>query len=194
MSRLEGRRILSRRALLERWWVLPVAGTVGAFGYMGWYGSRVLLGKQRAGTPEFVAGTPQRIAAISELERDWAEVTFTYDKRPCTVLRIPRAVLGGLSVGEQHYAAYSRICTHLGCTVNLVRDTEVLAFAFNYRPPPEADHPQLGCRCHYSVFDPLQAGEAVFGKANGPLPRVRLERRGDDLYAVGIEPAPKLGE
>ncbi|ANE43908.1 Rieske 2Fe-2S domain-containing protein [Deinococcus puniceus] len=194
MSRLEGRRILSRRALLERWWVLPVAGTVGAFGYMGWYGSRVLLGKRGAGEPQFVAGTPQRVAALSQLEQDWAEVTFTYDKRPCTVLRIPRAVLGGLSVDEQHYAAYSRVCTHLGCAVNLVRDTEVLAFAFNYRPPPEADHPQLGCRCHYSVFDPLQAGEAVFGKANGPLPRVRLERRGDDLYAVGIEPAPKLGE
>jgi arsenite oxidase small subunit len=194
VSRLEGRRILSRRALLERWWVLPVAGTVGAFGYMGWYGSRVLLGKQRAGAPEFVAGTPQRVAALSQLGQDWAEVNFTYDKRPCTVLRIPRTVPGGLSVGQTHYAAYSRICTHLGCTVNLVKDPEVLAFAFNYRPPPEEQHPQLGCRCHYSVFDPLQAGEAVFGKANGPLPRVRLERRGDDLYAVGIEPAPKFGE
>ncbi|THF71900.1 ubiquinol-cytochrome c reductase iron-sulfur subunit [Deinococcus sp. Arct2-2] len=194
MSRLEGRRILSRRALLARWWVLPVAGTVGAFGYMGWYGSRVLLGKQRAGAPQFVSGQPQRVAAISELAQDWAEVNFTYDKRPCTVLRIPRAVPGGLNLGQTHYVAYSRICTHLGCTVNLVRDPEVLAFAFNYRPPPDANHPQLGCRCHYSVFDPLQAGEAVFGKANGPLPRVRLERRGNDLYATGIEPAPKLGD
>ncbi|MDB5046814.1 MAG: cytochrome complex iron-sulfur subunit [Deinococcus sp.] len=198
MSRLEGRRILSRRALLERWWLLPVAGTVGAFGYMGWYGSRVLLGKREAGEPEFEAGTPQRVAALSQLGQEWAEVNFTYDKRPCTVLRVPRAVVGGLSVGgpagEQHYAAYSRICTHLGCTVNLVRDPEVLAFAFNYRPPPDAKHPQLGCRCHYSVFDPLQAGEAVFGKANGPLPRVRLEVRGNDLYATGIESAPQLGQ
>lgn len=194
MSRLEGRRILSRRALLERWWLLPVAGTVGAFGYMGWYGSRVLLGKQQVGPPEFVSGTPQRVAALSELTQDWAEVNFNYDRRPCTVLRVPTAVAGGLSVGEQHYAAYSRICTHLGCTVNLVRDPEVLAFAFNYRPPPDANHPQLGCRCHYSVFDPLQAGEAVFGKANGPLPRVRLEMRGQELYATGIESAPQSGQ
>ncbi len=87
--------------------------------------------------------------------------------------------------------AYSRICTHLGCPVNLVRDPEVLAFAFNYRPPPGAQHPQLGCRCHFSVFDPLQAGEAVFGKANAPLPRVRLEVRGTAVWATGIEPAPQ---
>lgn len=184
---------LNRRDLLERWWVLPVAGTLGTFGYMGWYASRVTFGKQKAGAPNFGAGEVLRVAGLEKFGADWAEVTFTYGGRPCVALRVPEAVEGGLSVGGEHYAAYSRVCTHLGCTVNLVRDPEVLAFAYNYRPPPESTHPQLGCRCHYSVFDPLRAGEAVFGKANGPLSRVRLEVRDGDLYATGIEPAPALG-
>lgn len=184
---------LTRRDLLERWWVLPVAGTLGAFGYMGWYASRVTFGKERVGAPNFQPGEAQRVASRSALANEWAEVEFTYAGRPCVLLRVPEPVPGGLSVGDEHYAAYSRVCTHLGCSVNLVRDLEILAFAYNYRPPQEDRHPQLGCPCHFSVFDPLQAGEAVFGKANGPLPRVRLEARGGDLYATGIEPAPELG-
>ncbi|MBZ9751668.1 Rieske 2Fe-2S domain-containing protein [Deinococcus sp. HMF7604] len=183
---------LTRRALLERWWLLPVAGTAGAFGYMGWYAARVTLGKRGVGPTEFQAGPPLRLAALDRLGVPWAEHTFSYAGRPCTLLRVPRPVEGGLSApGGVHLAAFSRVCTHLGCQVNLVRDPEVLAFAFNYRPPD--GQPQLGCRCHYSVFSPLQAGQAVFGKANGPLPRVRLELRGAEVWATGIEPAPSLG-
>ncbi len=180
----------SRRELLERWWVLPVAGTLGAFGYMGWYARRVTVGKRQVGAPHFQDGPAQRLAGASELKTDWAEKTFQYAGRPCTLLRLPRPVEGGLSADGAHYVAFSRVCTHLGCSVSLVRDEEVLAFAFNYRPPQGERHPQLGCRCHYSVFDPLKAGEAVFGKALAPLPRVRLERRGGELFATGIEPAP----
>lgn len=185
---------LTRRAVLERWWVLPVAGTAGAFGFMGWYASRVTLGKRGVGDPDFQPGTTVRVAALSALPREWTDVNFTYAGRPCTLLRVPHSVPGGLEASEgRHLVAFSRVCTHLGCPVNLVRDPEVLAFAFNYRPPRGEQHPQLGCRCHYSVFDPLRAGAAVFGKANGPLPRVRLELRGNDIYATGIEPAPQLG-
>jgi arsenite oxidase small subunit len=184
---------LSRRALLERWWVVPVAGTLGAFGYMGWYASRVTFGKRGAGAPDFGAGEAVRVAGVGDFGRVWAEVQFGYAGRPCVALRVPEPVPGGLSVGGLHYAAYSRVCTHLGCPVNLVRDPEVLAFAYNYRPPGDEAYPHLGCPCHYSVFDPLRAGQAVFGKANGPLPRVRLEMRGGELYATGIEAAPPLG-
>jgi len=184
-------RRVTRRALLERWWLLPVAGTVGTFGYMGWYATRVTLGKRTPGEPAFGAAPPQRVATLADLGTDWAEVTFTYAGRPCTLLRLPAATRGSLAVPGGHLAGFSRVCTHLGCNVNLVRDAEVLAFAFNYRAPAGQEHPQLGCRCHYSVFDPLKAGEAVFGKALAPLPRVRLERRGADVWATGIEPAPE---
>ena len=193
MSRSQGGGGLSRRRLLERWWILPVAATAGAFGYMGYYASRVTFGKKGVGAPDFRPRPAQKLAALSDLNAEWSEVNFTYDARPCTLLRVPQSVPGGLDApGGVRLAAFSRVCTHLGCAVNLVRDPEVLAFAFNYRAGPQDQHPQLGCRCHYSVFDPLKAGEAVFGKANGPLPRVRLELRGTDVYATGIEPAPRL--
>ncbi|MFC4452203.1 ubiquinol-cytochrome c reductase iron-sulfur subunit [Deinococcus sonorensis] len=184
---------LTRRAVLERWWLLPVGATVGVFGFMGLYAARVSR-KSVPGAPQFVGGPAVRVAALPQLDREWAEVQFAYAGRPCTVLRLPEATLGGLSAGGQHYAAFSRVCTHLGCPVNLVRDVEVLAFSFNYRAPnPQDQHPQLGCPCHFSVFDPLRSGEAVFGKAHLPLPRVRLERRGDALWATGIEAAPAIG-
>ncbi|MBX8465257.1 Rieske 2Fe-2S domain-containing protein [Deinococcus sp. RIT780] len=157
---------------------------------MGWYATRVTTGKRTAGAPDFRPATPQRVAALSDLSGEWAEQTFTFAGRPCTVLRVPQDVPGALPDGGSFLIAYSRVCTHLGCNVNLVRDPEILAFAFNYRPPREEQHPQLGCRCHYSVFDPLRSGEAVFGKALLPLPRVQLQRRGADLWATGIEPAP----
>lgn len=184
-------RRVTRRALLERWWLLPVAGTVGTFGYMGWYASRVTFAKRAPGAPAFQDAAPQRLAALTQLGTDWAEVAFTYAGRPCTLLRLPAPTRGSVEVPGGHLAGFSRVCTHLGCNVNLVRDAEVLAFAFNYRAPGGQDHPQLGCRCHYSVFDPLKAGEAVFGKALAPLPRVRLDVRGRDVWATGIEPAPE---
>ncbi|MFC6659020.1 hypothetical protein [Deinococcus multiflagellatus] len=53
-------RRLTRRAVLERWWVLPVAGTAGAFGYMGFYATRVLRGKNEAGPPPLSQGPRNR--------------------------------------------------------------------------------------------------------------------------------------
>ncbi|AZI43141.1 ubiquinol-cytochrome c reductase iron-sulfur subunit [Deinococcus psychrotolerans] len=181
----------TRRQLLEKWWLLPVGATVGVFGYMGYYASRITFGKEKPSAPDFVTGTAVRVAALTALSGEWAQQAFSYDKRPCILLRLPAATLGSLEVDGQHYAAFSRICTHLGCTVNLVKDPEVLAFSFSYRPPDNM--PRLGCPCHFSVFDPLRSGEAVFGKARAPLPRVRLERRGAALWATGIEAAPPLG-
>ncbi|WP_424949926.1 ubiquinol-cytochrome c reductase iron-sulfur subunit [Deinococcus sp.] len=181
---------MNRRTLLERWWLIPVGLTASAFAGLGLYALRVSR-KSVPGGPQFQAGAAQKVSAFSNLGDDWAEVNFVYAGRPCTLLRLPAATLGSLELEGRHYAAFSRVCTHLGCTVNLVRDTEVLAFSFNYRAPdPEGQHPYLGCPCHYSVFNPLASGEAVFGKAHLPLPRVRLERRGGDLWATGIEPAP----
>jgi len=181
---------MNRRALLERWWMVPVGLTASAFAGLGLYALRVTR-KSVPGAPAFVSGAPQKIVALAGLRQDWAETTFSYGGRPCTLLRLPAATRGSLEVAGHHYAAFSRVCTHLGCTVNLVRDTEVLAFSFNYRAPdPRDQHPYLGCPCHFSVFNPLGSGEAVFGKAHLPLPRVRLEQRGTALWATGIEPAP----
>ncbi len=82
--------MISRRSLLEKWWLLPVAATVGTFGYMGWYAARVTFRKRRAGAPEFVTAAPQQVAELTALGAEWADVNFSYAGRPCTALRVPQ--------------------------------------------------------------------------------------------------------
>jgi ubiquinol-cytochrome c reductase iron-sulfur subunit len=61
--------------------------------------------------------------------------------------------------------AYSKICTHAGCAVDMYR---VPTFA------PDEPHPALVCPCHYSTFDPARGGTVTFGPAGRPLPMLPL--------------------
>jgi Rieske Fe-S protein len=45
----------------------------------------------------------------------------------------------------------------------------------------------IHCPCHEGLFD-LRSGRPVAGPPRRPLDIVRLQVRGDDIYAVGIEP------
>jgi ubiquinol-cytochrome c reductase iron-sulfur subunit len=72
--------------------------------------------------------------------------------------------------------AYSKICTHAGCAINL------------YRYPlyaPTSPRPALVCPCHYSTFDPSRAGERIFGPAGRSLPQLPLAIQGGRLIAAG---------
>jgi ubiquinol-cytochrome c reductase iron-sulfur subunit len=62
------------------------------------------------------------------------------------------------------WVAYSKICTHAGCSVGL--------FGIDNRPPIESR--ELVCPCHQSVFDPLDGAKPVGGPATRPLPQLRL--------------------
>jgi Rieske Fe-S protein len=70
--------------------------------------------------------------------------------------------------------AYSQKCTHLSCAVVPRLDPSA--------PGGGAIH----CPCHEGYFD-LQEGRPLAGPPRRPLPRIRLERRGGDLYATGVE-------
>lgn len=65
------------------------------------------------------------------------------------------------------YVAFGQKCTHLGCPVY-------------YR----ATHRQLYCPCHAGRFDAAD-GRVLAGPPSRPLPRITLERRGNELWAVG---------
>ncbi|WP_248895803.1 ubiquinol-cytochrome c reductase iron-sulfur subunit [Haloplanus halobius] len=68
------------------------------------------------------------------------------------------------------YAAYSKVCTHLGCAVNGTEGN------------------QLYCQCHGSQFDPLQGAEVTSGPATSPLPQLPIGVADDDgqlLLATG---------
>lgn len=61
--------------------------------------------------------------------------------------------------------AFSKICTHAGCAISLYRYPK---FA------PTQPRPALVCPCHYSTFDPAEAGAVIFGPAGRALPQLPL--------------------
>lgn len=181
-----------RRAAVAWLWRLPVLVALGggAWGvYRGW---QVHFVKPPAAEPSYEAAEPQRVASLAAFHEPWSAVPFTIGEMPAVAIRVPEAVPGsallpasGADRSAAHVVAFSRICTHQGCIVDLNRSPEAIAVATNYRN----DHPALVCGCHLSVFDPLQAGRAVSGPAQLPLARVQLEVRDDTLWAVGRERA-----
>jgi ubiquinol-cytochrome c reductase iron-sulfur subunit len=88
---------------------------------------------------------------------------------PIVLVRLPPSMLD-LPPGRGDWApegivAYSKICTHAGCAINLYR----------YPLFPEAQpKPALVCPCHYSTFDPGTGGTVEFGPAGRPLPQLPL--------------------
>jgi quinol---cytochrome c reductase iron-sulfur subunit len=73
--------------------------------------------------------------------------------------------------------AFSKICTHAGCAVAMLR----------YPLDPDlAPGPALVCPCHYSAFDVTRGAEVVFGPAGRPLPQLPLRTDSDgSLLAAG---------
>ncbi|MFL5960268.1 MAG: ubiquinol-cytochrome c reductase iron-sulfur subunit [Gaiellaceae bacterium] len=61
--------------------------------------------------------------------------------------------------------AYSRICTHAGCAINMLR-TPLFQ--------PDEPKPALVCPCHYSTFDPATGGTVIFGPAGRDLPMLPI--------------------
>lgn len=84
---------------------------------------------------------------------------YPTDSDPCIAVRTP----------EGELVAYSQVCTHLSCAV--VYDQQ---------------QNQLVCPCHRGVFN-VQEGNPVAGPPLRPLPKVKLEQRGDQLWAIGEE-------
>ena len=174
----------SRRRIVTWLWRLPVLAVIGGVGFAAYEAYKVQFSKGRpAENPVFAPRPAQRVGDLSEFPELWSELEFVLGGVPAVALRLPEPVSGGVSVAGQHYAAFSRVCTHQGCIVALNRNLEAIAVAFNYR----TDSPALACPCHFSVFDPERAGAAVSGPAVRPLPRVALNVQDGALYAVGLE-------
>jgi nitrite reductase/ring-hydroxylating ferredoxin subunit len=72
-------------------------------------------------------------------------------------------------LGPDQLVAYGQKCTHLSCAVI-----------------PRVDRGLIHCPCHEGYFN-LQTGDVLAGPPPRPLPRVLLERRGDEVYATGID-------
>jgi len=71
--------------------------------------------------------------------------------------------------GENEYNAFSQKCTHLSCAVYFERETN-----------------RLACPCHHGYFSATD-GSVLQGPPPRPLPRIVLERRGQEFVAIGVK-------
>lgn len=117
------------------------------------------------------------------LIRRWLRKAIVYPR--AAVARIGEIPVGGVKLfqypkqGEQcimirtaqdDYVAYSQKCTHLSCAVFYARANN-----------------RLECPCHQGYFS-IEDGSVLQGPPTRPLPRVVLERNGDQLIAIRMEP------
>lgn len=102
----------------------------------------------------------QTVAQVGEIPVGGVKL-FTFPSREdhCILVR----------TGEDDYVAYSQKCTHLSCAVYYA-----------------AQNNRLECPCHKGFFA-IEDGSVLQGPPPRPLPRVVLERRGEDLVAVSIK-------
>jgi Rieske Fe-S protein len=74
-----------------------------------------------------------------------------------------------LRTREGSYVAYSQKCTHLSCAVF-----------------PSSDGKRLECPCHEGYFSAAD-GRVLQGPPPRPLPRILLEIRRGEVWAVGVD-------
>jgi nitrite reductase/ring-hydroxylating ferredoxin subunit len=101
----------------------------------------------------------QAVARLDEIPVGGVKM-FSYPSPhdPCLVVR----------TGTDSFVAYSQKCTHLSCAV-------YYAAAEN----------RLECPCHKGYFS-VSDGSVIAGPPQRALPRVDLERRGEELVAIRV--------
>lgn len=113
---------------------------------------------------------PVRIGELARLSEVWADLPFQFASQPALLVRVPSPPQPNhrfFKAGQQIYlTAYSRTCTHLGCTVPLPDRTQ-----------------NIECGCHGSRFK--ADGSLLAGPADRPLRAIRLELREGVVWAVG---------
>lgn len=89
-----------------------------------------------------------------------AALNFRYPSPTDTAILIRAA--------DGEYYAFDQKCTHLSCPVYYSKD-----------------HDRLECPCHEGGFD-VHTGHNTYGPPPRPLPRIILEKRGQEIWATGI--------
>ena len=100
---------------------------------------------------------------VSKEEKEQMAAPVLLIRLPPSSLRLPPRLRDYPADGG--VLAYSKICTHAGCAIEL------------YRAPlfqPVEPTPALVCPCHYSTFDPADGGRVLFGPAGRDLPMLPI--------------------
>ncbi len=108
--------------------------------------------------PAGLAGPPIRIEGAEALMPS-SSILFNYPgaNDPAILVRAE----------DGRYYAYSRKCSHLGCSVHFNRDLH-----------------RLQCPCHQGAYD-AKNGSVLRGPPQRPLNQIFLQMRGSEVWAVG---------
>jgi arsenite oxidase small subunit len=111
-----------------------------------------------------------KIAKVSQLQTN-KPVDFDYplDGQKGVLVDLGQEVPNGVGHGKS-IVAFSVLCQHMGCPVGYL---------------PDKRH--FLCGCHQSEYDPAREGYVIQGVAQRPLPQVKLDIDGDDIFATGVE-------
>ena len=103
---------------------------------------------------------PQRVSGLNEIAVGEVKL-FSYPtaEDPCIMIR----------TGRQQFVAYSQKCTHLSCAVYFAREQN-----------------RLECPCHEGYFA-VEDGSVLQGPPLRPLPRIKLQRDGNDIVATEVQ-------
>jgi arsenite oxidase small subunit len=116
-----------------------------------------------AGIPHVVKTTemPRTLVALASSIPAGGSKLFSYptDEDPCLLIR--------REDGEM--VAYSQVCTHLSCAV-IYKKHENTIF----------------CPCHQGYFT-VGEGRPYAGPPTRPLPRIKLEQQGNEIFAIGVD-------
>lgn len=104
---------------------------------------------------------PKLVCRVEELESG-TSLAFSYPRTQDLCLLVRRQ--------DGEFVAYSRRCTHLSCPVHYENDS---------------DGERLYCPCHNGAFS-VEDGRVLQGPPPHPIPRITLEQRGDEIWAVGV--------
>jgi arsenite oxidase small subunit len=105
-----------------------------------------------------------KIAQLDELKvKDSKPFTYVDEDEPSLLIRI----------SKDDYRAYNIKCTHLQCPVYYDKESN-----------------EMVCPCHNGFFS-VNDGSVLQGPPQRPLPSIRLEKRKDGIYAVGMEQRTK---
>jgi Rieske Fe-S protein len=158
----------------------------------------MLLGVPRRAWAQVSSATPQYAglkAAIHvplpQLAESWSPVAFTAEGLDNSDAAAPgrRVLLKGVVYrvpaggGSPELSAVCLTCPHERCEVQFVADPARVAKMTS----GSVTHPMFECGCHFSVFDPSEAGAKVSGPTPRGLYRFNVRTAGDAVEVYEVE-------
>ncbi len=210
---------IDRRRFLKLAASLPLAGGLIAFGSPLLRFLKPNVDPFALVTPtshDAPVGEPVVAATLADIPNPWDFKYFVYTQKypqytpdgfksaavPGVVIRLPgkiplpwgwvRATGETPQFAESDIIVFSRICPHLGCIYNFVRDwREITAGYGGYVPPKDRQHSLMGCPCHLSIYDPAdsrQPGRVLSGPAPRPPRTFFYQINEEKILVRRVEP------